>query len=208
MNLEPEALIPPGRGTATVVSTLSTAVGEHSFSVIGRGGGQEQEADLTLVVISPTSESGYATPTESLDLALGSVQGVTTTLSVPAGAFSQPTAVTLSWLSYNDMPTDDPPSGQAFVRTLRITSGVPLNAGQSVTLTIHYRDGETALLQEDCLRVFYWNELTQSWQSDGIQIVTVDPYSNIVVARLEHFTDFALSGHIAVKRIFLPMIIR
>jgi hypothetical protein len=208
VSLRPSQVVPSGYSTATLIPGPSTLPGRHYFSVAGSGGGKEDAAELTLVIVPVASDSTTVEPGQAGQVELGSDQQVTMTVDIPPGAFSETTTVTLALLGAAGMPTDVPPAGQVFVRTWRITSGAPLGAGQSVILTIHYEDGEVASLEEPLLQVFYWDQATQSWQSDGIHILSIDQLANIIVVQLDHFTDFALTGVVGVEQLYLPLIIR
>jgi len=191
-----------------VIPTDVITPGLYPFSVTGVGGGREHTAPLALIVIPDPVDWANVGPGQSGQLELGGAQAVTMTLDIPAGSFTETTMVTLQLLAQFERPSDLPPAGQVFVRVFRITAGAPLADGQSVILTIHYQDGEVALLEEHLLRLFYWSEQSHSWQSDGVHILLIDPEANVIVAQLDHFTDFALTGYIGAEKIYLPMVVR
>jgi len=64
------------------------------------------------------------------------------------------------------------------------------NQGIQVTLT--YTDAAIAGLDEDDLMLYYFDEATGTWKTDGITLVSHDKANNRIVFNLTHLTEFAL----------------
>jgi uncharacterized repeat protein (TIGR01451 family) len=64
------------------------------------------------------------------------------------------------------------------------------NQGIEVTLT--YTDAAIAGLNEDALVLYYFDEDTGTWKSDGITLVSHDKANNRIVFNVTHLTEFAL----------------
>ena len=64
------------------------------------------------------------------------------------------------------------------------------NQGIQVTLT--YTDAAIAGLDEDNLMLYYFDEATGTWKTDGITLVSHDKANNRIVFNVTHLTEFAL----------------
>ena len=205
---DPIQVVPPGYSTLSLTPSTLTPTGTHPFIVTGAGGGQEHVAALALVVLPEASDSASAGSGQPGQLEIGGTAGVTMTIDVPGQAFSQTTTITLTLLGQTDTPGGAPPAGQAYVRAFRVAASAPLVAGQFITLTMHYQQGETEQLDEGSLRVLYWDPSNQSWQRDGDPSLSIDVTANVFTARVNRLGEHAVTGFIATERIYLPMVIR
>ena len=64
------------------------------------------------------------------------------------------------------------------------------NQGIEVTLT--YTDAAIAGLDEDQIKLYYFDEDTGTWKTDGITLVSHDKANNRIVFNVTHLTEFAL----------------
>jgi hypothetical protein len=81
-----------------------------------------------------------------------------------------------------------------------------------ITITAHYTDAQAQVLNvaEEDLVLAYFDEARNKWVQ--VQTDQVDTENNLVIATLDHFTDFAVMPRSAVaqpggeNRVYLPMI--
>lgn len=155
--------------------------------------------------------SSVISPESSAALVYTDRQGLTTSLSVPAGAVAETTTlVYLAASQASNIPSDLVFANRAFRldahRNNNLISELTLDL--PATLAIHYGGSDVAGLDEDTLTLRYWNGAT--WSDAGISLAERDTTDNHVVFTITHLSEFALFGapEPQQRRIFLPLVLR
>jgi len=89
-----------------------------------------------------------------------------------------------------------------------ITEWVVSRVGPTRALTFRYRDEDVINLDEQTLKLRYWDG--QSWSEDGITLLSHDRDNNVMQFTLSHLSEFALFGqHVSNKTgVYLPIVIK
>jgi alpha-tubulin suppressor-like RCC1 family protein len=157
-----------------------------------------------------TLATGLLTPTQ---LGIGVRPGVTSVVDLPenAGSLSFPGDLVPPFISdaiavtYKAAGQPGHPLGtlrfvnRAFSLDAVDQTNEPLHSfNNAYTITLRYQDRDwqaAGLGSPDQLNLYFWEEDTASWQPvlpcEGCEI---DPVAHVVVARLNHMTEFALLG--------------
>lgn len=88
------------------------------------------------------------------------------------------------------------------------SAGSPMTGvvfGVPVTITLHYTDADVQGLDQSRLQVFYLDNSTHTWKTDGIVIVDRDVANHRIVFTIKHLTRFGLFGTTG-SQVFLPMV--
>jgi oligopeptide transport system substrate-binding protein len=132
-----------------------------------------------------------------------------TTVQVPPGAFTATVVIT------HTPVTGMPPAGNlnrignAFDLTAVYSdTGRParLQPGYAYTVTAAYSDTELGPTAEDTLGLYRWDESGGAWTQQGVSS-SVSTTDNVVTARVDHFSEFALLGE-KEYRLHLPLVLR
>ena len=151
-------------------------------------------------------------PEQSSTTTVGSEQGLevgqAVQISIPAGAVDVPT--TLNFGIYAQPPASPPQFALGgFVFDISASQNgadvESLTFAQPVMLTIDYRDEDVTGLDESTLTLYFYNEATHEWGSDGITVLTRDPVNNRIVVTITHLTTFGLFD--PSERSLLPLIL-
>ena len=151
-------------------------------------------------------------PTTGNTLVYTDIQGLTTTVQVPAGAVTETTL-----LIYTPVETATAPSGLAFaghafdLGAYRGGSLLPsLTFSVPVTVTLHYTDTNVAGLDEDALVLEYWNGGTDAWEDAACGPYERHPDDNWLAAPICHLSRFALFGEAAGGKyaVYLPLLLK
>jgi len=208
---------PPSHGIARAISNTiiytptSDFTGTDSFTYTATNGNNEFDSALiTVLVIEPETAVALRPITPTMLSTFTFIEdNRTTTIEIPVGAASEPFVLVrwpLSNTTHVNWPANHTPihlfALQAYVegRLQEITFTPPL------TITITYQDEAITELNETTLHIRYWDETTQEWSTTGITS-TPYPNENKVVARLSHFTEFAIFGE-ASNGIYLPIVVK
>jgi len=126
---------------------------------------------------------------------------ITTTIAFPAGAVSRPVTVTLALTDTGTISSTLREVGAAFVVTARAANGQPVTRFlQPVTIMVQYSDADVVGIEEDKLKIFYWDVINNVW----IPLPTiVDPAANMMIASLNHLTKFGVLG--PTQWLYLPV---
>ncbi|MFN8441690.1 MAG: FG-GAP-like repeat-containing protein [Caldilineaceae bacterium] len=176
--IPPTATLTPIPGTPTATPTLPVS---DATTVA------QPDAPATLTYSDPNGGS------VAVQIPAGAIDQATTFLYDDQGAPSQPGAFqfagrTFTLTAYRD---NSPQSGFTFQ--------------QPVTLVIEYTDSDVAGIDENDLRLFFFNTTTNSWSDEGIVVVSRDPAGNRITVQISHLTEFAMGS---AKYILLPIIRR
>ena len=151
------------------------------------GAGYDLGADEMLLSVTVNQDSGGT-------LIYTDTQGSPTVVKVPAGAVTDTTT-----LVYTPIQTSTAPSGFTFAShafdLVAYRDGLPLPSfafEKPVTVTIHYSESDVAEMDEETLKLRFWDG--SGWSSDGITLVERNTAQNYVVFTIAHLSEFALFG--------------
>ncbi len=135
----------------------------------------------------------------------------TTTLAIPAGALTETIVVNYrAFMTVTQMPTASMFAGRSF-EVDAYQRGV-LQAGlkfvKPVTMTVRYSDTDMEGLDEESLRLAYYNGT--DWATDGLTTTARLTATNELIVHAAHLTRFALFGEplAPVHSIYLPLVMR
>lgn len=164
------------------------------------------QAGFTIHVLKSDAKV-VAQPGQSSTLSYTNPSGGGVEVQIPANAISEPTNFLFTAFKAPSALTALSFAGQNFtIRALRNHQEVQnLTFQQPLSLTITYTDAAVAGLDENKLRLFYFDEAHAIWQEDGITILARDPDNNRIVVQIAHLTEFSLG---TVERVYLPVLSR
>ncbi len=150
-------------------------------------------------------------PDRATTLAFAGTAGDSITVVVPAGAVTA--TITLAYTAL-DQPLGTPPASFQFANRIFALDALRESVliknftfQQPVTITIDYRADDVAGLNEPNLGVYYFDEATAQWRSDGIAVVDRDRVSGRITFTVTHLTVFALFGTATpAVPLYLPLI--
>lgn len=155
------------------------------------------EVDKTLVIVPGEEASGTFVGAE----------GVTTTITLPAGAVVSMTGqIEIKYHVVPEGSVPAPPSGSSvIVFDIELLQDGAVQAGvvfsQPITIAIAY---DPALVTDPSSLELYYLDASDTWANDGITIV--QPIGNPLVATLAHLTKFNLIE--GKSFIYLPLVMR
>jgi uncharacterized repeat protein (TIGR01451 family) len=138
----------------------------------------------------------YATADGDSQSDNSNIQGLITSIGVPASAVPAPTKIVFTPVITEPL---DPPvnfafGGEAFSLAAyqdgELLPGVAFD--KPVTVTIHYNDADMSLLHENSLQLFYWDGVR--WSTDGIELLDLNPFANTAIYTIRHLSEFAMFG--------------
>ena len=191
----------PSSGTSTVTVTPSSTTCEEQSAAAstgssGGGGGAAPAPAPTPVV--PTTSTGEVTVTASGggNTTITTSEDTTASVDFPVNAVSVSTDVSVVGEDKTDVVAAKPiPSGKSVVGSYAYnftatSNGTPVaNFSEHVTLTFTYTDAQISGLNEDTLKIYYWDG--SQWL--GLETI-VDKTNNQVSASTNHFTYFVIMG--------------
>lgn len=136
---------------------------------------------------------------------------LTTSVQVPEGAVTDTTTLALT-----PVANITPPAGYAFAGHAfdlnAYQSGVFLPTftfSKSVTITIHYAEGDIGILDEETLSLKYWNESASAWEDAASTCTPASNYErhpgdNWFALPICHLSRFGMFGG---HRIYLPLVL-
>ena len=181
-------------GTITVTPSSSICSIWQSTGGGGGGGGGSTTTTTTI----PTTTTGQVTATASGGgkTTYTTIENASTTVELPANAVSSSTNVAIYTESTSSVVSAKPaPSGEnivgGYVYNFTATSGglSVTTFSKNITLTFTYTDSQVSGLNEDTLKVYYWDG--SKWTS---LTSTIDKVNNKVTVATNHFTYFAIMG--------------
>jgi len=186
-------------GQATTVSveiTPSSACATWGSWNTGGGGGGGGGAIESVLPKTTTTGKVDVTSSNGGKTTLTTSESASATVDFPANAVTTATQANVNLESKTSITNTYPvPSGKnivgSYVYNLTATAGGVSVASFSkdVTLTFTYTDAQITGLNEDTLKVYYWNG-TQ-WT---VLTSTVDKTNNKITALTNHFTYFVIMG--------------
>jgi hypothetical protein len=119
--------------------------------------------------------------------------GVTTTLTFPGGAVTETITVTVGLTESQPAPVNFSFLGQTFFVEAWNAVGQPVfDFMQPFTLTIRYADADVFGIDENTLRLYYWDINDEKW----LEVIpfVLDTQSNTLIVWLDHLTTFGMMG--------------
>lgn len=191
----------PGQGSATEITVTPTSV----FCPTG-GGGVSGGGPVTPTPTPsmPTTTTGKVTATASAGgkTTVTSAENTTATVEMPAGAVSVSTEVAVTPTAKSTIATSAPaPAGKSvvggYVYNLTATAdrASVSTFAKALTITLSYTASQIAGLNENTLKIHYWDEATSKWIT---LVTTIDKINKKLSTTVTHFTYFAILGEPAV----------
>jgi len=124
-------------------------------------------------------------------------EGTSAKVTLPAGAVSADTEITVTPVGTAESVGGTPPAGSFMVGdyvytfTATVDGETVSEFDQAVTLTFTYTDDQVSDLDESNLTIYYWDSDVSEWIALES---TVDSDNNTVTASTTHFSDFVLMG--------------
>lgn len=193
------SVIIPAQSAGTIVTiTPSTTVCPAYTSTAGGGGGGGAAPSRPTTPTTPTTTTGQVTATASGGgkTTLTTDEDTTAQVELPADAVSTSTEINIYPKAKAEAVSSRPvPSGKSIIGGYAYDCAATAD-GQAVatflkdvTLTFSYTDEQISGLNEDTLKIYYW---------DGTQWLvlpsTVDKVNNKITAITDHFTYFVIFG--------------
>jgi hypothetical protein len=168
--------------------------------------------------VSVTVAEGTAlvtvTPDQDASLVVGgAAANISATLQIPAGAVSETIKLVYLELVSPNHPMPDTLQAMGHNVSIYAATGGQVQAGydfiQPIALTLTYIPDWLADASTDQLSLHYWNEATQTWQTDGLRLVDHDKINHRITFELDHLTEFALTVQSASNnQVFLPILLK
>ena len=189
----------PSSGTIIQTITLSSTTCEQqsAAAATGSSGGGAAPAPAPIPTV-PTTSTGEVTVTasEGGNTTITTSEDTTASVDFPVNAVSASTDVSVVGESKTDVVASRAiPSGKSVVGSYAYnftatSNGTPVaNFSEHVALTFTYTDAQISGLNEDTLKIHYWDG--SQWL--GLE-TTVDKTNNQVSASTNHFTYFVIMG--------------
>jgi hypothetical protein len=204
-----------GDEAVTYMPNDSFAGGDSFTYTIADGQGGTASARVTVIVAKPNepviaTQINTATDT-TINISHPNV-GVTAVVQVPTNVYTRPFVLVYTVLtSTAHGSTEGWDTAEVYLVLDAYVDGQlqhhPFPFLTPLSITLSYRDEDVTHLDETTLKIYYWNEDSQSWVDDGIMNQPPDTVNNKVVAAINHLTEFALFGQIK-RAIYLPIVVR
>ena len=169
--------------------------GEEIPPVIIPGGGTTYIPPTPTTPITETGEV-TATPGEGGITSLTNPDGSKIELTIPPGAVSENTNFSINLVDISSVSQPDPASGLFLIAGLVYEIKAERDGefittfDKPLTLTFTYTDEQIEGLDEDSLKIYWWNG--EEWVA--LENSEVDVDNNTVTVSIDHFTLFALMG--------------
>jgi len=172
--------------------------GEYTFTLKLKGTAEEKEYVTPPVVIGGGG-SYYIPPTTSEEgevITLTNPDGSKVELFVPAGAAPKNTHFTIERVDISSTIQPDSESGIFLIAGLLCEIKAQRDGefittfNKPLTLTFTYTDEQIKELDEDSLKIYWWND--EKWAALENSELNID--NNTVTASINHFTLFSLMG--------------
>ncbi|HPI67388.1 MAG TPA: peptidoglycan-binding domain-containing protein [bacterium] len=187
--------VPSGGSDTTITFTPGTALcdGGSTSSTGGGGGGSSGPA---------VTNAQPAIGTQSVAKTIGGESGglICTTdkracLAIPAGLLSGNTSLNIvpKTSSGHGVPVTNYSAIASQVYDFTITNGdtIVTTFTKKVTLTFGYTSADISGIDENSLKIYYWDEINNKWvEVDGI----LNTNLKTVIVEVDHFTIFGLFG--------------
>ena len=188
-----------GYSSATTITVTPSSDTCPSVSSSG-GGGSGSSTSTTTTPTMPTSNTGSVTATASAGgkTTLTTTDNTTASIELPANAVTSSTVVSIVATNKENVITSRPvPSGknvvgnQVYDFTAAAASVTVTNFSKDLVLTFTYTDSQVSGLNEDSLKVYYWDGANWTTLTSS-----VDKTNNKITASTNHFTYFVIMGEL------------
>jgi hypothetical protein len=198
--------------------------GEHSLEFYDNASGWDTATQITLTAVMTTlaninfqlerlgviTETVVSTTTGGVIVNVDS-QGTETTIAIPIGAVTETTTFV-----YTETPTftGETPAGFSFAGSLFSLAAYQDDApvddygfAAPITVTLRYTKAALGGIQEDSLKLMYWDEPQADWLDAACGAYDRHPDEDWLAVPICHLSDFALFG-VAEYKVALPLVIR
>lgn len=184
----------PAQSSSTDVTVTPSSSTCPSWGGTAGGGGVTPAPTPT----TPTTTTGQVTvtPSEGGKTTLTTDENSTAQIEVPVNAVSTSTEINIYSKDKADIVASRPiPSGKSvvgnyiFEYTATANGEAVATFSIEVTLTFTYTDSQIVGLNEDVLKIYYWDD--SQWLNLAS---TVDKVNNTITVTTDHFTYFAIFG--------------
>jgi hypothetical protein len=176
----------------------STASAAYTISTGGGGGGGGGAPAPTM----PSTSNGSVTASPSLggETTLTGNNGVKATARVEKNILTDSTVITITSVSQTSssvtgmvagIGTGQTMIGNLYDYTAMVGPTVVKTFPGVVTITMTYTDVQVQGLDENTLKIYYWDTATSKWIALSC---TIDKVTNTITATTNHFTYFAVIG--------------
>ena len=191
-----------GAGTVTVALSIGTDVATNVVTSAPTSGATFTTANAGGGIVSPipisTTGQAAATPANGGVISKTNTDGTSAKVVLPAGALTANAVITISPTAKAEIAASMPtPNGKNIVGNYayNFTAVSGLNTAvntfqKALTLTFTYTNEQAEGLNEETLKVHYWDEALSQWVV--LEDNAVDTINNIVTATTTHFTYFAI----------------
>lgn len=201
-----------GQGTPFVEYTWAST-GTHIVTVSAESCGNV--VSNTLAVLARSEITGTVYPTVGVTLVYTDLQGISTTVAIPAGAVTETTLLVFAPVFSPSYPVSP---GLALANhnfDLNAYRGGLLPGfvfDRPVTITVNYSDADVRWLYEDTLKLYYWDGA--AW-ADGAETCVPpstylrDPAQNVLQVAICHLTQWGMmGGPLPRHEVYLPLVYR
>ncbi|MEM7028117.1 MAG: LamG-like jellyroll fold domain-containing protein [Chloroflexota bacterium] len=172
-------------------------VGDYAVTIAVHDDGTPVLSDTATFTITVQNPPILLDPNTSTTATIPITDGVTVEITAPAGAVGQSVRLEYTILSaVNGAPDGFIFVGVAFDLTAFVNDQVQnsFTFDQPIMLTLSYTDIQIAGIDENSLSLYYFDEASSSWRTDGITIVERDVDNNRLRVSISHLTTFGLFG--------------
>lgn len=184
-------------GTQVVYTPTTGFSGSDTFSYTVSDDTDSVTGHVTVIVAADTAQ---VTPGATGQLSVGNINDGQ--INVTIGADSLPPGSPQTTLTLFKQEAASPALGDfkfggiafqinAFQNGV-LQENFSFNSGHPLEVSLMYTDADISGADEALLGLYYFDEVTGSWKTDGITIVSRDTANNTIVVTIAHLTEFAL----------------
>jgi hypothetical protein len=136
------------------------------------------------------------------------------TVSVPAGTFSQDVDLITTARAASEMPGNYPGQATAlFFEITAVANGQEIHTfagNQPIIVEVAYLPQDLSNTDPSTLAVYYFNEATGRWSTEGIT-TSVDPANQRITARFDHLSRVGIMRSMPNQtptNVFFPLVTR
>jgi len=206
-----------GQGTAWVTYTWATT-GTYVITLTAQNATGSAITTTTITIRTDLTTTLY--PTAEVTLIYTDPWGLTTTLYAPAGAVTQ--SLTLRYVpqvtyAYT-LPQDWGFGDHAFDLEV-LSNGLPLQGfvfSQPLTITVNYTDSDILGLDENTLRLYFWDGSQSQWVDGATTCVPTSTYHlytqenrlELAICHLSRWGMMGMGTEEERRYIYLPLVLR
>lgn len=161
---------------------------------------------------TPTPMNGDVDDQVGVEFVYTDSEGDQTTVSIPPGSVDQKTTFEFQVKEGSEPPQGFSFAGTAFtLRAYQNSQEIEdLNFTRPVTVTLEYSDQDVNEIEEDTLKLYYWDQTGGSWLDAATTCSPAASYTrdltqNWLSLQICHLTEFDLFGETKVLELYLPL---